>query len=190
VLGCSDAVKNSIKGIHKALWHADYPIAILRLDTDVVDDDFSAYKIIYLPFSPAISAASAAKLKKFVQNGGTLIALGSSAQFDDTMGVTSEVPGMGLSELFGCSRKDIRTMPKQLIPDLKLGELSMKTRMHKEILTPLKGAKVIGRFSTVEVAAVENKYGKGKAKPVSVKTTIAVASACANSGWPGRRWIR
>lgn len=162
-LGCTDAVKNSIKGIHKALWHADYPIDILRLDTDVIDDDFSPYKFIYLPFSPSISSASAAKLKAFVKNGGTLIAEGSSAQFDDTLGVTTEVPGAGLSELFGCIRKDIRTMPRQLIPGLKLGALKIKTRMHKEILTPLKGAKVIGRFTTGEVAAVENKYGKGKA---------------------------
>jgi len=161
-VGCTDAVKNSIKGIHKALWHADYPVDIVRLDTDVVDDDFSAYKVIYLPFSPLITRPSAEKLKKFVHAGGTLIAEGSSGQFVDDMGVSAVVPGNGLDELFGCRRDDIRTMHHTLIPRLKLAGLTLKTRMHKETLLPLNGARVIGWYTTGEAAVVENRYGTGK----------------------------
>jgi Beta-galactosidase trimerisation domain len=54
-------------------------------------------------------------------------------------------------------------MPRQLIPQLKIGALTIKTRMHKEVLEPLNSAKVIGSFSTGEPAVVENRYGKGRA---------------------------
>lgn len=175
-VGCTDAVKNSIKGIHKALWHADYPIAILRLDTEVVDDHFGRYKVIYLPFSPTVSAASVKKLQAFVRKGGTLVAEGSMAQFDDTMAVSATAPGGGLDDLFGCRRADIRTMPRQLIPQLKIGPLAIKTRMHKEILEPLGDAKVIGKFATGEPAVVENKYGKGRAIYFGTNPFIACAA--------------
>jgi beta-galactosidase GanA len=173
-VGCVDAVKNSIKGIHKALWHADYPIDILRLDTDEarpavgaravkVDDDFSPYKIVYVPFSPRVSLASVAKLRRYVEQGGTLVAEGSMGQFDDTMGVTSLVPGNGLDALFGCRRLDIRTAPLALMPKLRVGQNTFTTRMHKEVLEAYPGAKVIGRFTTGEPAVVENRVGKGRA---------------------------
>jgi len=161
-VGCTDAVKNSIKGIHKALWHSDYPVDIVRLDTDVVDEDFSLYKIIYVPFSPLITKSSAEKMEKYVQEGGTLIIEGSSGQFGDDMGVTSVVPGNGLDALFGCRRIDIRTMHHSLIPKLEMENVVLKTRMHKEILEPIGDAKVIGRYSTAEPAVIMNSCGKGK----------------------------
>ena len=110
-MGCTDAVKNSIKGMHKALWHADYPIDAVRLDGYVVHEDLSRYKVIYLPFSPYVSKQAAVKLRDYVEGGGTLVAEASAAQFDDTMAVTPVVPGQGLDTLFGCRRADIRTMP-------------------------------------------------------------------------------
>ncbi|NLF39432.1 hypothetical protein GX586_08305 [bacterium] len=174
-VGCADAVKNSIKGMHKALWHADYPIDIVRLDTDVVDDDFPAYKVIYLPFSPRITAGSARKLAAFVRKGGTLVAEGSSAQFDDTMAVSPVVPGNGLDVLFGCRRADVRTMHHELIPSLRIGALKICTRMHKEVLAPLKGARVIGTFATGEPAVVENKTGAGRAVYIGSNPFIAYA---------------
>jgi hypothetical protein len=162
-VGCTDAVKNSIKGIHRALWHADYPIDIVRLDTEVVDEDFSRYDVIYLPFSPYVSTASARKLKAYVKGGGLLVAEASIAQFDDSMGVCPLVPGNGLDELFGCKRADIRTMHATLIPRIRLGKATIATRMHKEALSPYRPARVIGKFTTGEPAVVENRYGAGKA---------------------------
>ena len=162
-LGCTDAVKNSIKGIYKSLWHCDYPIDVLRLDNDVVDEEMSSYDIIFVPFSPRISSSSAEKMKKFVHQGGTLILEGSSGQFDDAIRVTEQVPAYGLSEMFGCTRKEIRTMPVQLIPDVTINNIPIKNRMHKEVLEPMKGSEIIGTFQTGEVAAVVNQYGAGKA---------------------------
>ncbi|MBD3243043.1 MAG: hypothetical protein GF331_20805 [Chitinivibrionales bacterium] len=176
-VGCTDAVKNSIKGIHKLLWHADYPIDIVRLDTETTDDDFARYKVIYLPYSPRITTASARKLKAFVEQGGTLIAEGSAAQFDDSMAVSPVVPGNGLHELFGCTRDEIRTMHHSLIPRLRIGKQSIVTRMHKETLLPHGKARVIGRFATGEPAIVENRFGRGKAVYIGSNPFMAYASA-------------
>ena len=79
------------------------------------------------------------------------------------MGVTPIVPGQGLDELFGCRRADIRTAPAVFLPKLQLGGLPIETRMHKESLQPQDGARVIGTFSSGEIAAVEHSYGKGRA---------------------------
>ncbi|MFW6118758.1 MAG: beta-galactosidase [Planctomycetota bacterium] len=162
-VGCTDAVKNSIKGIHLAQWHTDYPVDVVRLDCDVVDDDFGRYRIIYLPFSPFISSASAEKLKAFVEGGGTVVAEASAAQFDDGMGVCPVVPGQGLDELFGCRRAEIRTMPAELMPRLRVGRRVVGARMHKEVLEPIGTGVVIGEFTTGEPAVVQNSYGDGRA---------------------------
>ena len=112
-VGCTDAVKNSIKGIHKALWSLDYQIDTVRLDKDSTER-LCQYKIIYMPYTPFVRTELVEKLKTFVTSGGTLIAEGSAAQFDDSIGVTTEVPGNGLAELFGCTRVDIRTTNAQI----------------------------------------------------------------------------
>jgi beta-galactosidase GanA len=171
-VGCTDAVKNSIKGIHKVLWHGDYPIDVLRLDGGV-EEDFSKYKVVYLPFSPMITAESAERLRAYVAAGGTLVAEGSSAQFDDTMGVTPVVPGNGLDELFGCRRADIRTAHRSLLPAVRVGKLVLPSRMHKEVLAPLPGAKVIGRYQTGEPAIVRNRFGEGKAIYIGTNPFLA-----------------
>jgi len=97
-VGCTDAVKNSIKGIHRALLYSHYTTDVVRLDEYVEHEDLSRYKVIYLPFSPFLSSQAAGRLRDYVAGGGTLIAVASLAQFDDTMRVTSVVPGQGLDE--------------------------------------------------------------------------------------------
>lgn len=160
----AEAVKKSIKGIHQALWHCDYTLDIVRLDSLVVETDFSAYDRVYLPFSPHVSSDAVERLKTYVRNGGTLVAEASIGQFDDTLGVCSVVPGNGLDELFGCRRKDIRTMHVDRLPAIRIGDLRLKNRMHKETLEPVsESARVIGTFETGEPAVIENAYGKGRA---------------------------
>ncbi len=174
-VGCADAVKNSIKGIHKALWHCDYPIDIIRLDTDQVDEDFSRYRVVYVPFSPRISQASARTLAAYVAAGGTVVLEGSSGQFDDSMGVCPVVPGNGLDELFGCRRADVRTMHRSLIPKLRIGSMLVGTRMHKEVLSTC-GGRVTGRFVTGEPAVVENRFGEGRAVYIGSNPFMAYAT--------------
>lgn len=161
-VGCTDAVKNSIKGIHKALWSLDYQIDTVRLDKDNIER-LCQYKIIYLPYSPYVRTELAEKLKAFVAAGGTLIAEGSAAQFDDAFGVTAEVPGNGLAELFGCTRLYIRTTHRRDLCRFRIGDFDMTGCMHCEQLKPLPGAVVIGVFEDGSAAAVKNNFGKGAA---------------------------
>jgi len=186
-VGCTDAVKNSIKGIHLAHWHADYPVDAVRLDEYIEQEDLSRYKVIYLPFSPFISRQAAGKLKDYVSGGGTLVAEASPAQFDDTMRVTGVVPGQGLDELFGCRRSDVRTMPGPLMPRLRVGNVTMRTRMHKEVLAPAPGARVIGEFATGEPAVVENEFGRGRAVYIGSNPFL---SYCVDADGALLDWLR
>ncbi len=185
-VGCTDAVKNSIKGIHLALWHTDYPVDVLRLDTEVVDEDFGRYRVIYLPFSPFISSASAGKLREFVEGGGTLVAEASAAQFDDTMGVCPVVPGQGLDELFGCRRVEVRTMPARLMPRLTVEGHTMAARMHKEVLQPGGDGAVIGEFTSGEPAVVSNQVGQGRAIYIGTNPFMAYRE---EPDAAARRWV-
>jgi hypothetical protein len=95
------------------------------------------------------------------------------AQFDDAMKVTPVVPGQGLHEVFGCRRAQVRTMPAALMPRLEVENLEIPVRMHKEILEPVAGGRVIGQFSTGEPAVVANEFGKGRAIYIGTNPFIA-----------------
>ena len=71
------------------------------MDKFLEKDDFVNYKIIFVPFSPYISSKAAEKLKDYVKRGGVLIAEGSTAQYDDSLGAAAMVPAYGLDEVFG-----------------------------------------------------------------------------------------
>ncbi|MGE5557570.1 MAG: beta-galactosidase [Bacillota bacterium] len=159
-LGCHCQIKNSIKGLHKALWSLDYLLDFVRIDELVVDQEYKQYKVIYLPFPIWISRRSVAKLKEWVAAGGTLVCEASAGQLDETFFTTVKAPGLGLDELFGCVRRDIRSARE--IPPLVYGSARIETGFYKEVLEPTTG-KVMGVFETGEPAIICNDYGKGKA---------------------------
>ncbi|RLB60704.1 MAG: hypothetical protein DRH08_14985, partial [Deltaproteobacteria bacterium] len=139
----------------------------------------------YLPYSPFISKEAADKLKNYVKRGGTLVAEGSAAQYDDTLGAATVVPCNGLEELFGCRRDDVRTTTPKIIGKLNIDGFSVGTYMHKETLIPC-GGEVIGRFESGEPAVVENKYGDGRAIYIGTNPFMGY---CENADPELSKWV-
>lgn len=158
-LGCTCQIKNSIKGLHKVLWNTDYLVDFVRIDELVTDMSYDDYKVIYVPFPVWISKRSVEKLKDWVARGGTLVVEASAGQLDENFFTSIKVPGMGLDELLGCERADIRSMKN--VPRLVYKGKKILTGFYKEVLKPTTG-KVIGTFETGEPAIVMNHWGKGK----------------------------
>ena len=68
-------------------------------------EDFSKAKIIFMPYVEAIDRATALALRRFVENGGTLISFPVIAQYDGGGKPYAAYPGAGLDELFGFRAK-------------------------------------------------------------------------------------
>ncbi len=69
-------------------------------------DEIPQAKIIFLPYTEALSLDSARRLTEFVNQGGLLVALPRLADYDEGGHPYAQHPGAGLRELFGISVGD------------------------------------------------------------------------------------
>ena len=67
----------------------------------IAPSEIAACKIIFLPYTEALSRENAGRLREFVSNGGVLVALPKLAEYDESGKPYPELPGGGLAELFG-----------------------------------------------------------------------------------------
>lgn len=105
---------DALCGYYRIFWDADLPVDILH--EDALADDLGRYRLLVLPFAPALAPEAAKRLRDYVAAGGTLLADPYGCAFDGDLHLSAEVPGEGLAELFGCSEDDIaRAQPEVLL---------------------------------------------------------------------------
>lgn len=160
--GSVEAFDHSYLGSYRLLSNLDVSsIDIVRLDTQAVDDDFNQYKVIYMPLPLWTDEATAEKIRRFVEQGGTVISEPSLAFIETDYYSADVVPGMGLNEVFGCRRQLMGNCKEKEI-GIQADGLTFKSRFLREVLIP-EGAEVIGNYETGEPAITVNQYGKGRA---------------------------
>lgn len=161
----------SIMGAYKLTLHQDIPTYFVRLDDEVVDDDYSPFQILSLPASMFISKRCVAKIEKYVRKGGTVVADAGLCEFtSDQFWWSEAVPGEGLDKVFGVKRVGARSHPKagKTFADTEkpvfhtIRGQDFKTSNLEEWLEP-QGAQVIGAWPDGTPAVTINRYGKGKA---------------------------
>jgi formylglycine-generating enzyme required for sulfatase activity len=86
--------------LYSALTDAGYSPCYLKRD------EIAKAKIIYLPYTEALSLESATALKAFVNQGGILVALPRLAEYDEGGHPFESLPGAGMQELFGLTLED------------------------------------------------------------------------------------
>ncbi len=99
-------VINSLIGCHKALHRAHVPVDFLHT-SQLEAGEASRYRVLYLPNCYALSARSAASIREFVRNGGTVWADGLIG-WKDEQGTTKQFPPGPLSDVFGFTLEDIQ----------------------------------------------------------------------------------
>jgi len=72
----------------------------------ITRNEIAKAKIIFLPYTEALSQESARQLKDFVNQGGTLVALPRLADYDEGGHPYDVHPGAGMRELFGATVGD------------------------------------------------------------------------------------
>ncbi|HEY9197211.1 MAG TPA: beta-galactosidase [Mucilaginibacter sp.] len=160
-----------------------------NMDSRVVEIGKSSldYKVLYVPGVAVMDEKTAAKIRDYIKNGGTVVMTSNSAIVDSHRQVFSTTrPGL-LDDVFGiriASFEETETL-NEISPKgykgKKLG-LSYKDKQidaesaRFDVIEP-KGAEVLGRIRSLDKnypAVTSHKYGKGRAIYIGVPANGAV----------------
>ncbi len=162
-----------------------------NMDANVVDISRSSlkYKLLFVPGVTVMDEITAAKIRKFVENGGTVVMTSNSAFVDETGKVFSTTRPGRLSDVFGIRIANFEETEAY-------NELSHKSYTGKKLEFTYKGkavdieserfdviepkeAEVIGRITSLDKdfpIMTSNKYGKGRAIYVGLPADSSVLS--------------
>lgn len=163
---------------HRALWEKG-------IAADLVDMTMSLdrYKLLIAPMNYLYRAGFSTKLRRFVENGGTLVGTYWSGIVDETdLCCLGGVPGQGMMEVFGLWNEETDALydgeENTLLPekDARLPENSYRVSELCAIVHD-QGARVLARygrdFYQGTPALTVNDFGKGKAYYLAARTDLA-----------------
>lgn len=149
-----------------------------NMDANVVEISKSAlkYKLLIVPGVTVMDETTAAKIREFVKNGGTVIMTSNSAVVDETGQVFASTHPGRLSDVFGIrvasyeETESLNEISRKAYKGKKL-EFTYKgkavdTESARFDVIESKGAELIGSITSLDKdypIMTSNKYGKGKA---------------------------
>jgi len=149
-------------GCHRALTQANIDVDFIS-ENCVEEGLLGQYAVLYLPGVEVMRAGVAERIREFVANGGAVYADGRLAFLDDHMFLRHQVPGHGLSLVFGAKEADFVALPEFSV------EIENRTKLtghlFAQYLQPLTG-EVEAKFSNGRPAVIDNRFGKGKTRLV------------------------
>jgi beta-galactosidase len=157
------------------------PIFNDNIDTAVIHvgyDDLRRYKMVVVAADVVMDKASADALRRYVQDGGTIVMTAFSAKVDETgQWFDTPLPGR-LSDVFGLRTSEFYNAEAPLDVGFDGKTVTTATTFY-EVLEP-STAQVIARLSNVAgapPAITENRYGKGRAIYVATAAQRPVMQA-------------
>jgi beta-galactosidase len=154
--GNTDFFAQSIRGAYQAFFNSNIQSDFVALD------NIGEYKLLYLPYPVMLKQETAAKLRNFVEQGGTLISEGLPGYFGDHGHVGTVQPNYGLDEVFGARESYVEFSP-DISNDFTLEVKGSKIygRFFHQAYE-LHGGEAVGHYSNGSIAAVEHKFGQGR----------------------------
>ncbi len=123
-------------------------------------EDLGRYKVMLLPLIENMSADIAAILRKYVANGGTLIAESPFAFKDENNFLHGKAPIYGLDEVFGAFTRDREgkeSASSVVYQDGSQGSVFFLWHPYE-----LTGGTAVAAYADGRAAAVANRFGKGR----------------------------
>ena len=163
--------RESLYGV-SGLWNRlGHPVHILPTD-QLLAEDLSALKVIYLPVSYLIPESVGRRLKEYVKAGGTLVSECRPGYLDGQGWLYEAQPGAGLHEVFG-AREDLFWQTGRVEGRFAVDGAEM------EAVCPslcqsfrLEGAEAIGWNKAGEVIATRRHFGAGQAVLLGVAPSL------------------
>lgn len=110
--GSTDWYAESARGAYQGFFDLNVQADWVNID-DVWPENGkpAAYHLLYLPYPVHLRPESAAKLRAWVEQGGTLVSEGCPGYFGDRGRVGTVQPNLGLDELFGARERYVEFTP-------------------------------------------------------------------------------
>jgi beta-galactosidase len=143
---------------YRHFWSRGIPVDVISDDRD-----FSKYKLLILPLHWIVTEAFAAKLKTYVEQGGTLVATWDTGMADEhNRMLLGGWPGNGLQEVFGLWVEEIDRLPDDTPRTIKgLPGRGGDVAAIAHLTTAKAVATFVEDFYSGGAAVTRNKYGKG-----------------------------
>ena len=162
--------RDSLLGVHRALFPANVPLDYVHID-HLSRDKLAQYKLVIFPYPLMLPEGSAKVLSDYVGGGGALLAEARLAWNNEKGYASERIPGLGLWEVVGAREAAIETAPGGRtkirwtgsdLPGVPPGTV-LPARWYKETLEPAgQEAKVVAEFEDGSPAAVMSTFGKGR----------------------------
>lgn len=159
--GPSSGLRDSLIGYWRALWEANIPVDFISRDA-VEKGDLAPYRVLIAPYPLMWTQAAADGLKRFVEQGGAVLAEARLAWNDERGYASDVIPGMGLSEVFGVREKSVQ-MCERVRLRLNDGDLQGAYLAESFELLPGREVEILGRLEDGSPGIVVAHYGKGQA---------------------------
>ena len=158
--GSTEYYARSMQGAYQGFFDCNIQADWVRIDH--IDERDT----LYLPFPIMLEQATADKLRRWVEAGGTLIAEGCPGYFGEGGHAGSLQPNLGLDELFG-ARESYAEFTPDLLGDLQLNLSGVPVRggIYLQAYEPTTGTPV-GWYEDGRIAVVEHTFGKGRTRLV------------------------
>ena len=154
---------SSNMALYKCLWDQNIPARYVT-DADVNGTGLDGYRVLFVSNHITMNGALAEGLKRFVAEGGVVVADGKFGDLDETGVVREEIPNGGLCEALGFELMDNRADGLEMsagegfFPGGFIGSGILERR---DLLVGGEGVEVLARFADGEPAIVRKAYGKG-----------------------------
>lgn len=160
--GPPNAHRDSLIGYWRTLWEANIPVDFVHRES-LERDEVSRYKLLIVPYPIMWTQAAAEGLKRYVEQGGNVLAEARLAWNDDRGFAAEVIPGMGLSEMFGVREQSVRMAERVPITIEDGTELVGAYLAESFERLPDGEAQLVARLDDRSPVIFESTYGRGTA---------------------------
>jgi beta-galactosidase GanA len=165
---------DALSGYYRMFWERNIPVDIVH-EEQVTAESLAGYRLLILPMPLAISNEARVAVRGFVEQGGHVISEPFLCAYNADKALSTEVPGAGFVEVFGCRERDIRMAGEQPVT-LQWGGRSMSVvRSHFHATWDLHGAEAIASYADGSPAVTRNRWGRGQAVMMGLNLGMSIA---------------
>lgn len=182
--------RDSLLGIHRALFPLNVPVDYVHVN-HVTAESLARYRLVYFPYPLMFPEAAAAHLRRYVEQGGVLVAEARLGWNNERGLAADRIPGMGLAEVMGAREIAVETvrggdaaMRWDATGIVRLGaDATVPGRWYREVLEPLSAqARVVATYADGAAAAVASRFGRGRTLLIGSYVSAAYQSSPSDAG--------